>query len=745
MKSPLSTLRSWLGTTAASTGAPARTAAPVERAGRSRRPDNETLVGLAPRQGRRVAPATTPGRHASAPRESTDDELREAVAAVRSGAVWSPGASGPSSPRIARIRACNEGNASTAALKGKAPAEVDVALKSDDREVLLDVVWDIDFPPERAHGILTRHPDLVDATDHRGDSLLSNALSAGNLEFAKVLIAHGADLQARDAQGNTPLHLAASHHPALVGTLLGAGAYANATNARGASPLFDARSPETVDLLVRAGAPVNQRDRNGDTPVMRLARSAHRDTVLALLAHHPDLTVKNRSGRTFARVLTARFGGAADAIPKQAYAAKAFLELAKRETPFLGNLLDRKPLATARQPQSRPEPHDLRVGSGLTLSPPRFGASNRPAINGLKSGQKMNFVADPLRAFDEINDPETETLSKALGFGTLSPNHAEMRAQKRAIRKTFEQFGQEINGQLRNYDNAALKHPAMTEPLTSAEIVELQKVMKTAHLRVAAEQLPRGEFRQPLKLRIFFEGTQNARDVRQDLSSAFGRVGEVDRAAKRAGELFAKILSHPNRAELEFISGMSMGGAMAQTFRATVESRVLLPKQPAMILLDPQLLNNNQARRAIKDGSIDVDYSRPRGVAITIDYAKDPHRGLTGIMKGAGGYKYPGLVHLKLGLTDTDGPNGSRPKTSGPPGLGYHADPTLFTNALSRFSADREQVILDNPMLDEVRAPRWTARRGPVRTSTTLPAIARRDRSPMASIAEEDDPGLVQA
>jgi ankyrin repeat protein len=737
------------------------------------------LAGLAPRTSGRVAPTGTPERHQvtprvsadhelqeaiaavragadwgpgasgsrsdgrslhAAPRAQADDELREAIAAVRAGAIWSPGASGPSSPRAAPRAGIGDDrdDMSAAAHTGTAPADVDAPGKTADREALLDMVWDTDSPHERVNDILTHYPDLVDATDHRGDTLLTNALTAGNIEFAKTLIAHGADVQARDEQGNTPLHLAAKRYPALVAPLLEAGADPKAISARGATPLFTASSPEALELLVRAGAPVDQRDRNGDTAALRLAQSANRDTVLALLGHNPDLTLKNRSGHTFAQILTARFGGAADAIPTQAYAAKAFLELAKRESPFLGNLRDRKSSSAARQTMTRPGPHELRVAPDLTLSPSRFGATGRPAINNLKSGQKMNFVADPLRAFDELDDRQVETLSEALGFGKLSPDYAEMREQRRAIRETFGQFAKELDGQMRNYNNAALRHPALADSLSREEMAELEKVMNIAHLRVAAERLPGGGFREPLQLRVLFEGTQNARDFRQDISSAFGRIGEVDRAAKRAGELFAKILSHPERAELDFITGMSMGGAMAQTFRATVESRVLLPKQPSMILLDPQLLNNNQARRATKDGHIDVDYSRPRGVALTLDYAKDPRRGLTGIMKGPGGYRYPGLVHLKLGLTDTDGPNGGRPKTSGPPGLGYHADGELFRNALSRFSVDREHAILDNPALDEVRAPRWASRRGPLRTSDTLPAIAKRGRLPMASIAEED-------
>lgn len=182
-----------------------------------------------------------------------------------------------------------------------------------------------------------------------------------------------------------------------------------------------------------------------------------------------------------------------------------------------------------------------------------------------------------------------------------------------------------------------------------------------------------------------------------------------------------------------------MGGAMAQAFRATLENLIVLPKQPSMILMDPQLLNNNQARRATKGGMLEVDYAQPRGVAVTLDYAKDRRRGLMGIMKGPGGYRYPGLVQLRLGLTDTDGHGGGRPETSGPPGMGYHGDPRQFANALARFSVDREQQVLDDPAFDHLRAPNWTRTAGPVRTSDTLPAIARRARRPMESIAEGEE------
>lgn len=754
MKNPISTFRAWLGTSTVPSHAGESQHAPKERAGSSRKMTVAPALGALKRQNaRRVTPDAIPSSsHRPPPRSSSDDEeLREAVAAIRAAAVWTPPSSRADSPRVSlsdrsrlssdRIDASPGRDAHSVRTEGSGNHHSAGAQQIDeDREALLDMAWDIDFPSARMNEILARSPELVDAPDHSGATLLLNALTGGNIEFAKTLIDHGADPNVRDELGNTPLHLAAGRGTEIVSQLLAAGADPSATNHRGATALFDARSPEVAHALLHAGMPIDARDRNGNTAIMRIAQSGTRATVLAVLEHNPDISIRNESNRTFAQLLTARFGGAADVIPKTAAGAKAFLELAARETPFLGNLRDRKPaLAGTLRPSERVAPEEeLRIQPELRMAGASANAK-KPAINSLKSGPKLSFVHDPKRAFDELNDRDVEALSEALGFGKLSSDHDKLMQQKTAIRETFARFGRDIQRSLADYDNAALDHEALNAPLSPQERAELRSVMDIAHLRVAAEREQGGRLREPLRLRVFFEGTQNTRDFKQDIGSAFGRIGEVDRAAKRAGELFAKILSHPERVELDFISGQSMGGAMAQTFRAAVESRILLPKQPSMILMDPQLLNNNQARRATKGGMLEVDYAQPRGVALTLDYAKDPRRGLMGIMKGPGGYRYPGLVQLKLGLADTDGYRDGRPETSGPPGLGYHVDPRQFANALSRFCADREQQILDDPALDHLRAPNWTRPAGPVRTSDTLPAVARRARRPMEPIVEDEE------
>ena len=63
-----------------------------------------------------------------------------------------------------------------------------------------------------------------------------------SLEAVKVLLAHGADVNARDDYSNTALHYAASYgHDALAQALLGAGADINAKTKRGATAVAYAR------------------------------------------------------------------------------------------------------------------------------------------------------------------------------------------------------------------------------------------------------------------------------------------------------------------------------------------------------------------------------------------------------------------------------------------------------------------------------------------------------------------------
>jgi hypothetical protein len=202
---------------------------------------------------------------------------------------------------------------------------------------------------------------------------------------------------------------------------------------------------------------------------------------------------------------------------------------------------------------------------------------------------------------------------------------------------------------------------------------------------------------QRLEVRVMFRGTENMRDIGQAFSSIGQSVGKVFTANRDAAALVAKALEGAYGRNLnvkfDYIAGLSMGGASAQLFAAAVESRVKLHEPAPLILFDPQLPNQAQAQHAIKGGKLGYDYAKPRGVAITLDYAERSRKSLMGRMKGLG-FRSPGLVRLKLGLSAYDRvkrlPDGGTeqrpPKTSGPPGMGYHADFRLYKMALNRFT-----------------------------------------------------------
>src|SRR5690606_36286297 len=87
-------------------------------------------------------------------------------------------------------------------------------------------------------GLLLKHKARVDARDAQGRSALHEAASAGHVEIIQALLAAHADLHARDADGRTPLLAAvAAGKPAAVQALLEAGADTAATDADGRSAL----------------------------------------------------------------------------------------------------------------------------------------------------------------------------------------------------------------------------------------------------------------------------------------------------------------------------------------------------------------------------------------------------------------------------------------------------------------------------------------------------------------------------
>ena len=144
----------------------------------------------------------------------------------------------------------------------------------------------------------------VDARDNNGNTPLHWVVRAGSdLAIITVLLEAGARVSARDKQGDTPLHSAArsSSDPKIIEVLLEAGADVNVWNEDGTTPLhYAARyndSPAIIWTLVEAGADVKAQDGEGTTPLHYAARySANPAIIEALLGAGADAKAQDGEG-----------------------------------------------------------------------------------------------------------------------------------------------------------------------------------------------------------------------------------------------------------------------------------------------------------------------------------------------------------------------------------------------------------------------------------------------------------------
>ena len=121
----------------------------------------------------------------------------------------------------------------------------------------------------------------IDAVNKRCQTALHVVAEHGNRTLAETLIANAASAHVEDRDGNTPLHLVRT--PGVAKAMLRAEANANARNGAGETPLHTAWDEEIATLLLDNGADVMARDNGGRTPLHALPRFQRQEGIISLL------------------------------------------------------------------------------------------------------------------------------------------------------------------------------------------------------------------------------------------------------------------------------------------------------------------------------------------------------------------------------------------------------------------------------------------------------------------------------
>lgn len=161
----------------------------------------------------------------------------------------------------------------------------------DQFQLLLEAI--IENDPARVKQLLRQNAGLAQgrATKPRlesriphwiyaGDSALHVAAAGYHAEIAELLLDAGADCRAaHNHRSSQPLHYASDGRPGSISW--------NAS-----------RQVQMIKVLLKAGADIHARDKNGATPLHRAVRTRCADAVKYLLSAGADATLPNKPGST---------------------------------------------------------------------------------------------------------------------------------------------------------------------------------------------------------------------------------------------------------------------------------------------------------------------------------------------------------------------------------------------------------------------------------------------------------------
>jgi ankyrin repeat protein len=152
----------------------------------------------------------------------------------------------------------------------------------------------------------TGHSSVDEKHHISGQTPLHVSAAEGQVETAKVLLGHKADLKSKDTWGFTPLHVALlNNHLAMANFLIKKGADVNAVTEKRMTALhfavrlnYEERDYTAylavLDQLIRRGADVNAKNENMETPLYHAVFQGRDIGVIFLLLNGADPNIPSK-------------------------------------------------------------------------------------------------------------------------------------------------------------------------------------------------------------------------------------------------------------------------------------------------------------------------------------------------------------------------------------------------------------------------------------------------------------------
>ena len=220
--------------------------------------------------------------------------------------------------------ACRQGHAETVKLLLSYGADTNAVNKCGQTPLHTAAIGEGDCP--EVCEILLTHDAKIDAVDVDGSQPLHLACKQGHTKAVNLLLSHSADVRAINDNGHSPLLLISKHitgsqrgvnsagnhalHIAsksgmlmAVQVLVDLGADTDAVNKHGQTPLHTAANresdcPELCEILLKHDAKINAVDVNGSQPLHLACKQGHAETGKLLLSYGADTNAVNKHGQT---------------------------------------------------------------------------------------------------------------------------------------------------------------------------------------------------------------------------------------------------------------------------------------------------------------------------------------------------------------------------------------------------------------------------------------------------------------